>query len=288
MINATDTCISCGGELRTGLTSWHRICRNCNYEKGLLTTDINAPGEPIMDQQQRESGLYEVRKRNFEQLTSLLSTLKPEGGKLLDVGCAHGWFLSAARKHFDVLGVEPDRNIYEVCRSKELTVRNGFFPTIINAQESFDVIVFNDVFEHIEDSNFILQACRQHLNDNGLLLLNLPNQKGIMYHVTKILYKLGVESMFERLWQKGLPSPHLHYFNQENLGQLLIQQKFEVVNKGTLDTLVLPGLYSRINYTGNLSVPVALLLYAIAAISIPILKILPGDIIYLVARVDAG
>jgi len=50
-----------------------------------------------------------------------------------------------------------------------------------------------------------------------VLVLNLPTSGGSLYRVAKLLCRFGAKGFFERLWQRNLPSPHLHYFDDRNL-----------------------------------------------------------------------
>jgi len=117
-----------------------------------------------------------------------------------------------------------------------------------------------------------------------LLVLNLPSSAGIFYRLSKIFYAFGFAGFFERLWQKGLPSPHLHYFNQQNLTKLLEGSGFDVVTASSLSTLHLSGLYTRLSYTSNLSFPIRIIMYVSIVLSLPLLKIFPKDIIFNISR----
>jgi SAM-dependent methyltransferase len=237
----------------------------------------------LIDENTRAAGLQELRISNFKKLMMNIKSLKPNKGRLLDVGCAHGWFLETARNDFEVFGLEPDKNIFDATSRRGLPVRMGCFPNALNEEERFDIIVFNDVIEHIPDIKQVLASCHQRLNKNGLLALNLPSSNGIFYRLSKILCRLGLPIFFERLWQKDLPSPHLHYFNLFNLTNLLKSSGFEVKKSGSLSTMRLSGLYARISYTGNLNIVARAFIYISIALFLPILKIMPQDIIYIIS-----
>lgn len=280
----TEKCPICQGELSVGFRPWHFLCKTCGYEKANLHPTINScSAHQLIDEHARETGLRELRVRNFKELLTNIVSLKPSGGRLLDVGCAHGWFLDIAKNDFDVLGLEPDKRIFEATSSRGLPVRMGYFPDALEENEKFDVIVFNDVIEHIPDIQRILSTCHQRLIKDGLIVLNLPSSRGMFYRLSKIFCRLGFAGFFERLWQKELPSPHLHYFNLPNLSTLLMNNGFNVRAKGSLPTLRLDGLFTRISYTGNLSLVARLIVYAGVALFLPILKILPSDIVYVVS-----
>lgn len=238
----------------------------------------------FIDEDVREAGLRDLRKSNFSKLLSAIKPLKSTGGRLLDVGCAYGWFLESAKNDFDVLGLEPDQVVFEVAARRGLPVRMGYFPDALYENEKFDVIVFNDVFEHIPDVQRTIMSCREHCKQDGLLMINLPNSRGLFYRIAKYFCHLGYSKLFERMWQKDLPSPHLHYFSRENLIDLLKGNGFDVELEGRLPAIQIDGLYKRLSYTGNLGLLVNTLLYVGVVLSIPMLRILPSDIIFIVAK----
>ena len=281
---SNEICPVCQSELSAGYRSWHLLCKSCGYEKANLQPTINLhSAHQLIDEDARETGLRDLRISNFKKLLRSIKSLNPSGGRLIDVGCAHGWFLETAINDFDVFGLEPDKNVFDVTSRRGLPVRMGYFPDALDESEKFDVIVFNDVIEHIPDIERTLASCHQRLNEDGLLVLNLPSSNGIFYGLSKIFCRFGYPGFFERLWQKDLPSPHLHYFNLTNLIYLLKNSGFDVKIKGDLSTLSLSGLYTRVSYAGNLSVVACVLVCIGVALVLPILKILPSDIVYVVA-----
>ncbi len=280
------TCPCCQAALRPGLERWHATCPRCGYEAADLRPAINSGTHHAQIREtQRESGLRALREDNFRQLLGWLATLvSPQQTRLLEVGAAYGWFVRAASTHYAVTGIEPDHAVCAVARSQGIALRQGFFPDILAPQERFDVVVFNDVFEHLPDAAACLQACHAVLDTQGLLVLNLPTSQGVFYRVAKRLQRMGVAGPFTRMWQQGLPSPHLHYFAADNLAALLRQHGFEPVFTGSLPSLRLRGLYHRIAYTGGQGVPANALKWLLVALALPLVKLLPSDILVLMAR----
>lgn len=278
-------CPVCRGSLKCSLQDWHFVCSACGYEQSSLLPTINehAAHEQI-DEAARETGLRQLRLKNFETLLNVISELKPAGGRLLDVGCAHGWFIETATGRFDVLGIEPDKAMYAAAAARGLAVRNGYFPDALRDGETFDVIIFNDVLEHIPPVIDVLKSCYRRLNDGGYLVVNLPSSNGVFYRLSRLFARAGFSGFFERLWQKDLPSPHVHYFNDSNLAELLQYNGFISVVKGRLPVLSLAGLFTRISYAGRMGLVSRMAVYCGVAICLPLLRLLPSDIIYLVAK----
>lgn len=282
-------CIVCGSSKVAGLAGWHAVCPACSYESAALTGAINEHSGPEVNEAEREAGLKALRLENFRTIVRYAKRHAPaKGRRLLDVGSAHGWFLESARDDFDVLGVEPDAVVGERAAARGLPVRSGYFPDALAAGERFDVIVFNDVIEHIPDIRAALASCRERLEPGGILILNLPSSRGFFYRLSKLIARLGWRAPFERLWQKDLPSPHVHYFNPRNLCQLVAGQGFELVEAAELPALRAKGLLERLRCAGNVPTVSLYLQYLAIMCAIPVLRMFPSDIIVGVFRKKAA
>lgn len=280
------SCIVCGTAQSAGLAEWHASCRACGYESAALQGAINAaPGGVAVDEDEREVGLKALRQENFRDIVAIARRYARAGARrLLDVGCAHGWFLETARDSFEVLGIEPDAVVGGRTAARGLPVREGYFPDALLAGERFDLIVFNDVIEHIPDIHAALAACHERLGEGGLLILNLPNSAGFFYRLSKVLSRLGWPGPFERLWQKDLPSPHVHYFHPANLERLVAGHGFVQVHRQELPSLRAKGLLERMRCAGNLDGPALYLQYVAVLCMIPLLRLAPSDIVVSVFR----
>lgn len=278
-------CIVCGNTQTAGLASWHATCPACHYESAALSVAINKPTEVQINEAEREAALKAIRLENFRAIVQYARRhVRPGRGSLLDVGSAHGWFLETAREDFEVLGIEPDAVVGSRAAARGLPVRAGFFPDALKDGERFDAIVFNDVIEHIPDIRSALVACGRHLNEDGILILNLPNSRGFFYRFSKLVARFGWRMPFERLWQKDMPSPHVHYFSPDNLAKLVAGQGFALVDCAELPALRAKGLRERLSYAGKVSQLALWLQYIAVMCAIPVLRVFPSDIIVCIFR----
>ena len=194
----------------------------------------------------RIAGYAALRRETSRTILDRLSSHRPlRGARLLDVGSAYGWFLDEAeRAGANASGIEPDPDVAE--RSLG-TVRVGRFPEALTDEEVFDVIAFNDVLEHIPDVAGALQACASHLAPGGLLSVNIPTADGLAFRVACALARVGVRGPYERLWQRGLASPHLHYFATSALVRLISGSGFEILSVAPLPAIAREGLWQRVH-----------------------------------------
>ncbi len=231
-------CIVCNGQMQQ-MQPWLYLCSNCGFGASSLT----AGGGRGID------GLETLRRRNFATLCGWLNERYAlTGKKVLEVGCAEGWFLQEARyRGMIVCAIEPSPPHAEMSRAKGFDVTDGFFPDDIDASGMFDFIVFNDVFEHLPNPVSALAQCEELLKPGGVLVLNLPSNCGIFYRLGSLLARVGRPSPLERLWQKGFPSPHLSYFNPITLSRFVDSYtRLRHVSTFRLDTFVADGLWDCI------------------------------------------
>ena len=224
------------------LKTWLYRCAACQFEFTTLTPGGGTGVE----------GLETLRKTNFRLLLDRLGRhFKLEGARALEVGPADGWFLeAAAARGANISGIEPDPELAQNARARGLDVATGFFPDDLKEMGPYSLIVFNDVFEHLPDPEGAFRHAARLLAPDGFLAINLPSSGGALYRVAKVLSRLGIDAPLERLWQKGLPSPHLTLFNPSNLGRLARRSAgFEPVDTFALRTITREGLGARIGST---------------------------------------
>lgn len=276
------TCIICQSQLEKIRFDWFYQCSTC----GLECSDLDLPeyngAELIAWDDTSEKFLEQLRLDNSNRILSALNKLIPVYDKqLLDVGCAAGWFLETARKYnMRAAGIEPHDKISAHAISTGFNIINGYFPECVPPDERFDCISFNDVFEHLKDSHRILEKCRNFLREDGLLIINLPNSRGFFYQLSRLFLTLGLPDSFFRLWQKGYESPHLYYFNDENLSLLLSQHSFNLIHEDTLPSIALSGLWGRLNEDSSNRLTNSMIYIGIV-LAYPFIRyIFPSDIIY--------
>jgi SAM-dependent methyltransferase len=137
----------------------------------------------------RGYGSYEAqrasRMRSFRAFTDLAARLAP-GGRVLDVGCALGFFLEAARdagleahgidtSAAAIAEIEPRFGTRVRCLSVEALAARG---------ERFDVVFASDVLEHVTRPHAFVDAVAQLLAPRGHLICITPNERGLLARVS--------------------------------------------------------------------------------------------------------
>ena len=114
--------------------------------------------------------------------------------------------------------------------------------------------------------------------------MNIPNSGGVVYRASVAAARAGVGSVFERLWQLGLPSPHVWYFDESGLTTLCASVGLDRVHAGRLTSLTRTGLWQRAHDDRSPS-PVTIASVGVGWLAAPVLNSERGsDIMHLVFR----
>jgi len=276
-------CCICNTRLEADVLADTFRCPSCAFRTSNFPVQINELR--TVNEGIRIAGLKQLREANFKQILDQCSDFLPPDAKLLDVGCGHGWFIEAAHhRGYTCDGVEPDAGMASIARRSGATIHQGYFPDIIPAGTKYDAILFNDVFEHIPDIGHLPRRIRDHLTPRGVLIINLPMSDGLIYRCSALAAALGVEGPLARLWQRGLPSPHVSYFSHHNLAPLICKEGFDLVARADLQSLLLNGLWGRIRADANLGFVGASATYAAALALRSLTALFPSDVAYFVFR----
>ncbi|MCB9876017.1 MAG: class I SAM-dependent methyltransferase [Planctomycetes bacterium] len=172
----------------------------------------------------KESALY---LKTYRRRMRLVSRWLPAHARLLDVGCAAGYFLRVAQEHgHDVHGVELSEPIAEeaIAALGADRVFHGFLDDAVAARgwqpQSFDMVTIWDVIEHVPEPQQLLASIRRLLKPGGKLLLETQN----------------VRSRFARLlgprWHHFKHDEHIYHFSPATITRLLDDCGFRVRHLG--------------------------------------------------------
>jgi SAM-dependent methyltransferase len=278
-------CAVCGAVLRGPVAGFRFDCPACGYACADLPVTIAALHGALREDD-RAQALAALRARNFATVLDRLAACGAAPPRaLLEVGCAHGWFLDAARaRGYAAAGIEPDGPIGAQAAARGHPVSIGYFPAALAPGARYDVVAFNDVFEHLPDPRAALRDVRGALAPGGVLAINLPSSRGAIYRVANALRAAGWRGPHDRLWQVGFPSPHLSYFHPDALARLAAREGFAEVDRVELPSVVRAGLWQRLRYDAGAWLPVRAATYLAVSVALPVLAALPSDIVLQIFR----
>lgn len=150
---------------------------------------------------------------------TVLRELEPyrQLNRLLDVGCATGLFLLAARKAgWEEFGLELSAYAAGYAREKlGLNVKQGELAQARFPRTFFDIVTLWDTLEHLFEPMVSLVQIREFLRPGGAIAISTPN-------LDSISFKLVGEA-----WSVISPAEHLFYFTRETLAGSLVAAGFQ-------------------------------------------------------------
>ena len=156
-------------------------------------------------------GRWEDMYKNFKSI--LGDNIK--NASILDVGC--GWGLALLylkKKGLQCYGFDPAPEAVDYGNKKGLNLKfAGLDGMDVFNGKKFDIVMLNNVLEHLEDPEKTLYQVKEILNDGGLLTIDVPNEFNEFQKAGKELHNLN------DWWV--CPPNHLNYFSVDTLINLL-------------------------------------------------------------------
>ncbi len=142
-----------------------------------------------------------------------------ERGRVLDVGCALGWFLAEAKdRGWQAEGVEMSEHAATFVRDTHgVHVHTARLQDAGLEPGSFDLITLWDTIEHLRDPRAILEHVFGLLKPGGFVALSTGNIDAWRSRVQ------------QRRWALMRPPKHLYYFTPRTLRSLVDQVGFATV-----------------------------------------------------------
>ena len=133
--------------------------------------------------------------------------------RIVEVGCGFGQMLYALKYYGyeNIRGVDLSPECVDFCKQKGFQVIEGDLVAFFGANpEKYDVIIMNDIIEHIRKESIIpsLKSCYEALNPGGLLMMKTFNSAnpilGLDARYCDFTHELGfTESSFRQVLLVG-------------------------------------------------------------------------------------
>lgn len=168
--------------------------------------------------------LYEAKAQTYAsfgngEIAAHAQRLLPEGGRMLDIGCASGGLLALLRPRAGYLaGLEPSATAAHAAAQVADHVVQGALeePELPFEPGSFDLVVLADVLEHLADPAAGLERAASWCRPGGgTVLVSVPNVAHWQARLTLLKGRWPQED------SGTFDAGHLRWFTRDALGSLL-------------------------------------------------------------------
>jgi 2-polyprenyl-3-methyl-5-hydroxy-6-metoxy-1,4-benzoquinol methylase len=197
-------------------------CKNC----GLVYVNPRLTEKEIIKLYNDESisplQYYEDNKKgdeiSFKKRLKLIEELYKRKGKILDIGCNIGTFLKVAKDSgWDCYGIDVNKGVEKECKKLGINFKARKLEKRSYKKEFFDVIIMNDVIEHLHHPKEFLAMVKNIVKKEGLIFVVTPNVASLTAKVLK------------KKWHHLKPNEHLVYFSKKTIKKLMEDQGFQII-----------------------------------------------------------
>lgn len=162
----------------------------------------------------------EDNKKDFERRFNLIENFVKERGTLLDVGCNVGSLISVAQnRNWNCVGIDINERAIEIAKDRGL---NCSPQDVFSLEANFDLVVMNDVIEHLENPDTALGKINSLLSESGYVYISTPKGDSFLSKISR------------GKWLHRKPREHLYIFTSATITAMLERNGFEVVHISTV------------------------------------------------------
>lgn len=154
--------------------------------------------------------------RYFENpRTEMLARVPADSRRILEVGCGAGAFAALLKQQDSsrfIVGVEPEAGILNQAAGSVDVPLAGLLGDVDLGPVPFDLVIMNDVLEHMVDPWAALATAHASLKPGGSLLISVPTVRSLA-----VLRPLVVSGSFAYQDQGMMDRTHLRWFTRRSI-----------------------------------------------------------------------
>ncbi len=199
--------------------------QNISHDNLTLNTAWLDQKHPNFNRWKRGRDLRYKRAAVVKEIIS--SVVKCENLDILDLGSGEGGTSALFAENNNVISY--DLSLLRLKRQQDFSINypliNGRAEILPFRNSSFDMIILQDVIEHIEQPGLFIQEVSRILRQNGSVYLSTPNRKSIFNLVSDPHWGIPLLALFKR---PAIKKYFLRYFRKSEMGRNDLAQLFSL------------------------------------------------------------
>jgi len=191
----------------------------------------------------------------YKTVTDTVLTNLPSGSKILDFGCGPCDKTIILKKlGYDCYGYDDLQDDWHKINDNRKLILNNikqngikFIDAGIEKEwpfnkSEFDMVILNDVIEHLHDSpRVLLNDLVDILKDGGLLFITVPNAGNIRKRIHLMLGKTNLPPFNGYYWSPGPWRDHIREYVLNDLKKLAFYLELKIIEIKARDHMLVPG-----------------------------------------------
>jgi 2-polyprenyl-3-methyl-5-hydroxy-6-metoxy-1,4-benzoquinol methylase len=143
--------------------------------------------------------------------------------RVLEIGCGEGTFRGNLNRECEYWGVEPMESAAKIASGRLNKVLIGTYDEVLDQlpKDYFDLVICNDVIEHMVDHDAFLQSIKHNLKKDSYLVGSIPNVRYVG-NLSKFLFNKDWEYKKDGI----LDRTHLRFFTEKSLKRTINENGF--------------------------------------------------------------
>jgi len=202
-------CPICNSELRETILTTDGMdlvqCINCSfiylkdipdeevlYEDYHSRTGFSMADYSVSGEDNSLKDLWHINQQRIQKIKEF-----KKSGDLLDIGCGSGAFMHTAKEHlFSPQGIDISKKAVDfITNELKLSASTN---TVSELDQQFDIVTLWHVLEHFLDPVVELTKIHSKLNNNGMILGEVPNWNSIKFQLSGKKWEGGNHPLYHR------------------------------------------------------------------------------------------
>lgn len=176
--------------------------------------------------------VYEQYKR-YEFIQKLGNYINLENSTIAEFGSATGQMtelLSEIAK--EIVAIDGSSDFIKIAQERVVNSRNVSFVHSyfeeFETEKKFDCLIFHHILEHIEKPPLVLTKVKKYLNDDGVIVISVPNAHALS---RQLAVEMGLLSSIYELTENDKHHGHFRVYDWNCLDREIEKNGYDIIGK---------------------------------------------------------